>query len=70
MPGSRSLVILGEDIAALLGLARMREFLQRRNEIEHLYRLLTLQLGTSLMVSVKARMKGESAAQLVAGINR
>jgi cation diffusion facilitator family transporter len=50
--------------------ARMREFLQRRDEIEHLYRLLTLQLGTSLMVSVKARVRGESAAQLVEGINR
>jgi cation diffusion facilitator family transporter len=50
--------------------ARMREFLQRREEIEHLFRLLTLQLGTSLMVSVKARVRGESAAQLVEGINR
>ena len=50
--------------------ARMREFLQRREEVEHLYRMLTLQLGTSLMVSVKARMRGESAAELVEGINR
>jgi len=50
--------------------ARMREFLQRREEVEHLYRMLTLQLGTSLMVSVKARMRGESAVQLVEGINR
>jgi divalent metal cation (Fe/Co/Zn/Cd) transporter len=49
--------------------ARMREFLERREEIDHVYRMLTLQLGTSLMVSVKARMKGESAAQLVANIN-
>ena len=32
--------------------------------------MLTLQLGTSLMVSVKARMRGESAVQLVEGINR
>jgi len=50
--------------------ARMREFLQRREEIEQLYRLITLQLGASLMVSVKARMRGESAAELIAGINR
>src|SRR5207253_984070 len=50
--------------------ARMRDFLQRREEIEHLYRMLTLQLGTSLMVAVKARVRGESAAQLVEGINR
>jgi cation diffusion facilitator family transporter len=50
--------------------ARMREFLQRRDEVEQVYRLLTLQLGASLMVAVKARMRGASAAELVAGINR
>jgi len=50
--------------------ARMRDFLQRREEIEHLYRMLTLQLGTSLMVAVKARMKGARAARLVEDINR
>jgi len=50
--------------------ARMREFLERREEIDHLYRMLTLQLGTSLMVAVKARMKGASALQLVEDINR
>jgi cation diffusion facilitator family transporter len=50
--------------------ARMREFLQRRDEIEAVYRLLTLQLGMSVMVAVKARMKADSAAQLVDAINR
>src|SRR5438874_4194890 len=50
--------------------ARMREFLERREEIEHLYRMLTLQLGTSLMVAVKARMKARDAAELVDAINR
>jgi cation diffusion facilitator family transporter len=50
--------------------ARMREFLERREEIDHLYRMLTLQLGTSLMVAVKARMKAHSAAELVDAINR
>ena len=50
--------------------ARMREFLQRREEIDHLYRMLTLQLGTSLMVAVKARMKAREAAELVDAINR
>src|SRR5438270_482510 len=48
--------------------ARMREFLQRREEIDHLYRMLTLQLGTSLMVAVKARMKAREAAELVDAI--
>jgi cation diffusion facilitator family transporter len=50
--------------------ARMREFLERREEIEHLYHMLTLQLGTSLMVAVKARMKAREAAELVDAINR
>jgi cation diffusion facilitator family transporter len=50
--------------------ARMRDFLQRREEIDHLYRMLTLQLGTSLMVAVKARMKARDAAELVDAINR
>jgi len=49
---------------------RMREFLQRREEIEKIYKILTLQLGTSLMVAVKAKMKAADAAGLVAGINR
>ncbi|MBF8293381.1 MAG: cation diffusion facilitator transporter family protein [Steroidobacteraceae bacterium] len=50
--------------------ARMREFLQRQDGVEKVYRLLTLQLGTSLMVAVKAKMRGSSAAELVAAINR
>jgi cation diffusion facilitator family transporter len=50
--------------------ARLREFLQRREEVEEIYKILTLQLGTSLMVAVKAKMRGTSAADLVAGINR
>jgi cation diffusion facilitator family transporter len=50
--------------------ARLRDFLQRQDGIEKIYRLITLQLGTSLMVSVKARMKGASARELVSSINR
>jgi cation diffusion facilitator family transporter len=50
--------------------ARLREFLQRREEVEEIYKILTLQLGTSLMVAVKAKMQGTSAADLVAAINR
>lgn len=49
---------------------RLREFLQRRDEVEKVYKILTLQLGASLMVAVKAKMKAHSAAELVAGINR
>jgi cation diffusion facilitator family transporter len=50
--------------------ARLREFLQRQPGVEKILRLLTLQLGTSLMVAVKAKMAPESAAELVAAINR
>jgi cation diffusion facilitator family transporter len=50
--------------------ARMRTLLAGRAEVEKVYKLITLQLGTSLMVAVKARMRGASAADLVGGINR
>ena len=50
--------------------ASLREFLQRQPGVEKVFRLLTLQLGTSLMVAVKVKMKPESAAELVAAINR
>ena len=50
--------------------ARLREFLLKQDGIEQVYRLITLQLGTSLMVSVKARLKGSTAVELVAAINR
>ena len=50
--------------------ARLREFLQQREDVRRVYRILTLQLGASLMVAVKAQMKGHTAAELVAGINR
>ncbi len=50
--------------------ARLREFLERRGEVEEIYKMITMQLGTSLMVAVKARMKAATAADLVAAINR
>jgi len=50
--------------------AQMKDFLGKSADVEKLYRVITLQLGTSLMVAVKARMKGASAAELVAAINR
>jgi cation diffusion facilitator family transporter len=50
--------------------AQMREFLQKQPGIEKVFRLLTLQLGTSLMVAVKAKMQALSAEELVADINR
>ena len=50
--------------------ARLREFLRQQAGVEEILRLITLQLGTSLMVAVKARMAAESAAELVDAINR
>jgi cation diffusion facilitator family transporter len=50
--------------------ARLRGFLESQPHIEKIYRILTLQLGTSLMVSVKACMKGASAREVVEAINR
>jgi cation diffusion facilitator family transporter len=71
-------ILVGIEIKALLigqsadheTEARLREFLQRQPDVEKVFRLLTLQLGTSLMVAAKVKMKPESAAELVAAINR
>ena len=71
-------ILIGIEIKALLigqsaeheTEARLREFLQRQPGVEKVFRLLTLQLGTSLMVAAKVQMKPESAAELVAAINR
>jgi cation diffusion facilitator family transporter len=47
----------------------MREFIEGRPEVEKVYRLLTLQLGTSLMVSVKAKLRPAGAREMVEAIN-
>jgi cation diffusion facilitator family transporter len=49
---------------------RIREFLERQAGVAGVYRMITMQLGTSLMVAVKARMKAARSAELVADINR
>jgi cation diffusion facilitator family transporter len=50
--------------------AQLREFLQKQPGVERVFRLLTLQLGTSLMVAVKAQMSAKATADLIADINR
>ena len=50
--------------------ARLREFILEQDGVEKVFRLLTLQLGTTLMVAVKARVKGRTMAEAVAAINR
>jgi len=50
--------------------ARLREFLAKRDGVEKVYKLLTLQLGGTLMVAVKVKMRAAATAELVADINR
>jgi hypothetical protein len=49
----------------------MKTFLQERPEVDHLYNLLTLQMGPDAMVAIKARMHpAGSEEKLVNAINR
>ena len=48
----------------------IRRFIEERQEVARVFSVITLQLGGSLMVAVKAQMRGESANELVASINR
>ncbi len=50
--------------------ARLKEFLERQDGVAQVYRLITMQLGTTLMVAVKARMRADSAVEMVAAMNR
>jgi divalent metal cation (Fe/Co/Zn/Cd) transporter len=50
--------------------ARIREFVERHDGVEKVYRIITMQLGTTLMVALKAKMKAGDATELVAAINR
>jgi divalent metal cation (Fe/Co/Zn/Cd) transporter len=49
---------------------RIRAFVERHAAVEKVYRVLTLQLGSSMMVALKVRVKCASAKDLVAVINR
>lgn len=50
---------------------KMREFLDKRSEVEQVYNLLTLQLGPDVMVAVKAKMVPTgSESELINAINR
>ncbi len=50
--------------------ARMRARLESNAGVETVHRLLTMQLGSTLMVAVKAKMRARSARELVDAINR
>jgi divalent metal cation (Fe/Co/Zn/Cd) transporter len=50
---------------------QMEKFLQQIPEIDHVYKLLTLQMGPDAMVAVKARMRPTgSENELIRAINR
>jgi cation diffusion facilitator family transporter len=47
----------------------LRRFVEDCEGVDKVYRVLTLQLGTSLMVALKVKIKAASAAELVSRIN-
>jgi len=48
----------------------MRRFVERSDGVEQVYSIITMQLGTSLMVALKAKMKAKDTSDLVTAINR
>src|SRR5687768_6593992 len=68
---------IGKEIKALLigqsaepqTQQRMQVFLERQPGVEKIYGMITMQLGTTLMVAVKAKMRAATAGDLVAAIN-
>ena len=72
-------VVVGIEVKSLLigesadpdTVATLRDFLSGRTEIAEVYSLITLQLGTELMVSAKIRLQTMgTAVQLIEDINR
>ncbi|MBL0164215.1 MAG: cation transporter [Xanthomonadales bacterium] len=62
-------MLIGQSVDPQLS-RDLRGFLEERPEIDELYNLITLQLGNDVMVSIKARMRGEeSAIGLIGQIN-
>ena len=72
-------VVIGVQVQALLigqsvepdQRVQMLEFLQKRDEIDTVFSLLTLQLGNDVMVAVKAKMTPmDSVESLIKAVNR
>jgi cation diffusion facilitator family transporter len=84
--GSMSIGVVLIMVAALIGIEikglligqsaepqteqALKSHLESNPEVERVLRVLTLQLGTSLMVAVKVEMKAKMASDMVAAINR
>jgi cation diffusion facilitator family transporter len=63
-------LLIGQSVEASV-LAKMRGHLERQSEVEHVYNLLTQQLGSDVMVAVKAKMRpAVTGLALVEAINR
>jgi cation diffusion facilitator family transporter len=72
-------VFVAREVAALLigqsAEPRLRDaicnYVRGREEVEHVFRIITLQLGPDVMLSTKAKMRGQmSDLQLIEAINR
>jgi cation diffusion facilitator family transporter len=50
--------------------AKLRECLAKQDGVEKVYHLITMQMGNTLMVAVKAKMKAGTLEDAVASINR
>ncbi len=47
------------------------DFVRARPEVEHVFRIITLQLGPDVMLSIKAKMRGDTTStELIEAINR
>jgi len=63
-------LLIGQSVEARV-LERMREQLASHDEVETVYNMLTQQLGSDVMVAVKAKMRPAASAQaLIESINR
>ena len=63
-------MLIGQSMAPAME-AQIRACLLAREEVDHLYSLITLQLGLDAMVAVKARMRRVATPdELIADINR
>jgi cation diffusion facilitator family transporter len=63
-------LLIGQSVEPRI-LEQMRNFLEARSEIDHLYSLLTMQMGHDAMIAVKARMTHTGSERgMVDAINR
>ena len=63
-------LLIGQGVETYL-CEQMRSFLRKRPEVDHLYNLLTLQMGPDVMVAIKAKMRPTGSEDgLINAINK